>query len=74
MPIPKLTNAILSAAILGFEEQKRSIDAQIDELRTMLSGGPASTAATPEAIRGSVRFPPSFVAGWRSGKRRDGPM
>ena len=50
MPTPKLTNAILSAAILGFEEQKRHIDAQISELRAMLSGGPASTAATSEAV------------------------
>jgi hypothetical protein len=37
-------------AILGFEEQKRRIDAQIAELRSMLSAGPAGTAATPEAI------------------------
>jgi hypothetical protein len=42
MPTPKLTNAILSSAILGFEEQKRHIDVQISELRAMLSGGPAS--------------------------------
>jgi hypothetical protein len=50
MPTPKLTNAIPSAAILGFEEQKRRIDAQIAELRAMPSGGPASTAATAEAV------------------------
>jgi hypothetical protein len=50
MPTPKLTNAILSAAIPGFEEQKRRIDSQINELRSMLSGGPASPAATAEAI------------------------
>jgi hypothetical protein len=35
MPTPILTNSILSAAILGFEEQKHGIDAQIAELRTM---------------------------------------
>src|ERR1039458_8827062 len=38
MPI-KLTNEILTAAVLGFEEQKRNIDAKIAELRTMLPGG-----------------------------------
>jgi hypothetical protein len=43
MAIPKMTNAIIEAAILGFEEQKRQIDAQIAELRAMLSG----TAAAP---------------------------
>jgi len=48
MPAPKLTNEIISAAILGFEGQKRQIDDQIAELRAMLSGVPAETAATPE--------------------------
>jgi hypothetical protein len=50
MPITKLTPEIITAAILGFEEQKRHIDSQIGELKAMLSGGPAETAAaTPEA-------------------------
>ena len=31
--LPKLTNEIIDAAILGFEEQKRRIDAQIAELQ-----------------------------------------
>jgi murein L,D-transpeptidase YafK len=44
----KLTNEVISAAILGFEEQKRHIDSQIAELRAMLSGGPAEPAATKE--------------------------
>jgi hypothetical protein len=44
----KLTHEIISAAILGFEEQKRHIDSQISELRAVLSGGSAETA-TPEA-------------------------
>jgi hypothetical protein len=33
----KLTPEIISAAILGFEEQKRHIDANIAELRAILS-------------------------------------
>ena len=45
---PKLTGEIITAAILGFEEQKRQIDTKIAELRAMLPGGPA-TPATPEA-------------------------
>ena len=48
MPIQRLTPEIITAAILGFEEQKRHIDSKIAELRAMLSGGPAETAA-PEA-------------------------
>ena len=49
MPIQKLTPEIITAAILGFEEQKRHIDSKIAELRAMLPGGPGETAATPEA-------------------------
>lgn len=46
---PKLTPEIITAAIEGFESQKRRIDDQIAELRVLLSGGPAESAATPEA-------------------------
>ena len=49
MPITKLTPEIITAAILGYEEQKRQIDSQISDLKAMLSGGPAETAATAEA-------------------------
>jgi len=45
----KLTNEIITAAIQGFETQKARIDQQVAELRAILSGGPAETAATPEA-------------------------
>jgi hypothetical protein len=38
MAIPKLTNEIVDAAILGFEEQKRRIDAQIAELQGLRNG------------------------------------
>jgi hypothetical protein len=48
MPIQRLTPEIITAAILGFEEQKRHIDTKIGELRAMLPGGPAETAATPK--------------------------
>ena len=51
MPTQKLTAEIINAAIEGFESQKRRIDAQIAELRAMLSGGPAETAAIPEPAK-----------------------
>src|ERR1035441_3865401 len=47
-----LTAEILTAAIDGFESQKTKIDAQIAELRAMLSGGPSEPAATPEPPTG----------------------
>ena len=40
MPIHKLTKDIITAAIQGFEGQKKGIEAQIAELRQTLSGGP----------------------------------
>ena len=48
MPTSKLTPEIITAAIEGFESQKRQIDEQISELRSMLTGS-AETATTPEA-------------------------
>jgi hypothetical protein len=48
MPTQTLTPGIITAAIDGFESQRRRIDNQIAELRAMLSGGPNQT--TPEAI------------------------
>ena len=52
MPTPKLTNEIITAAILGFEQQKRQIDTKIGELRAMLPGGTTQSAATPETPTG----------------------
>jgi len=44
-----LTPEIITAAILGFEEQKRRIDSRITEFRALLDGSAKPTAATPEA-------------------------
>jgi hypothetical protein len=41
----KLMNEILTAAIDGFEAQRRRIDDQIAEIRQMLDGGPKPDAA-----------------------------
>jgi len=51
----KITTEILTAAVLGFEEQKRRIDLQIAEIRQMLDGGTKPTAATPEVPKGKRR-------------------
>ena len=44
----KLTNEIITAAVAGYESQKTRIDQQIAELRSLLTGGPAKTAATAD--------------------------
>ena len=46
----KFTNEILTAAILGFEGQKRHIDSKIVELRAMLDGS-TEPATTPEPAK-----------------------
>jgi hypothetical protein len=55
MPTHKLTPEIIKAAILGFEQQKLQIDAEIAELRAMLPGGHAEPTATSEAPKGKRR-------------------
>lgn len=47
MANPKLTNEIIEAAIFGFEEQKRRLDAQIAELRAMHTGAQSATTRQP---------------------------
>jgi len=47
----KLTNTIITAAITGFELQKKSIDAQIAELRGMMNGTAEAEAAPAKATR-----------------------
>src|SRR5258708_1451342 len=54
MRAPKLSNAILEAAIAGFEAQKERLDAQIAELRQLMTGD--STGAAPTAEPGRKRW------------------
>ena len=49
--LPKLTKEIITAAIDGFEEQKRRIDGQIAELRAQLSGGQAAERVPESSAR-----------------------
>src|SRR5690349_12342816 len=53
--VPQLTNEIINAAIFGFEEQKRRLDAQIAELRAMLSPGPNGSAGSTRPAEPAVR-------------------
>jgi len=46
MPIQKLTPEIITAAIQGLESQKEKIEAQLSELRAMLTGSSGKLAAT----------------------------
>jgi hypothetical protein len=62
MPI-KFNTEIITAAIEGFESQKRRIDDQIAELKAMLSGGSTETAATPEPPSGKRKRRKMSVAG-----------
>src|ERR1035441_7808093 len=55
MATHKLTPEIITAAVEGFEQQKLRIDAQIAELRAMLTGTPTATAATSEVPKGKRR-------------------
>src|ERR1035437_3914551 len=55
MATHKLTPEIITAAVEGFEQQKLRIDAQIAELRAMLTGTLTDPAATPEAPKGKRR-------------------
>jgi hypothetical protein len=55
MPTQKLTNDIITAAIEGFEAQKKRIDEQIAELRSFLTGGLAETPK-PGAARKRGKF------------------
>ena len=55
MPTHKLTPEVISAAIVGFEQQKLRLDTQIAELRAMLPGGRTEPTATPEPAKGKRR-------------------
>src|SRR5450432_821012 len=54
MPTPRLTTEVLTAAIGGFEQQKLRLDAQIAELRAILTGTPTEPA-TLEVSKGKRR-------------------
>jgi len=71
--LPTLTKEIIAAAIAGFEGQKHRIDAQIAELRAMLTGtSKAAPATVPiKGTRGGKRkVSPEALERMREGQRR----
>jgi len=67
MPTPRLTPELIAAAVEGYESQKARIDQKIAELRAILSGGPAESAATPEPSAGKA---PEDECRWQEGDCR----
>ena len=67
MPPHKLTPEIITAAILGFQEQRRQIDTKIAELRAWLTGGPSEPAAAEEPATAKKRRKMSAAARKRIG-------
>jgi len=71
MTTPKLNNAVIEAAIAGFELQKAQIDSQISELRSMLTGSVSSAAP---AAHGSPtkrsKFSPETLRRMREAQQR----
>ena len=52
MPTQRLTADVITAAIDGFEAQKKRIDAQIADLRQALTGNGAGGVAASEPVHG----------------------
>ena len=71
MATTKLTNTIIEAAIYGFEAQKRSIDAQIAELRALMTGAPESPSTKEGHPRRKRRkLSPEAIKRMREGQQR----
>jgi hypothetical protein len=67
---PKLTPAIVRAAIEGFENQKKQLDAQIAELREFLEGDTPERAAIPQAdSRKRRKFSPAAIKRMRDAQK-----
>jgi len=68
--MPAFSKPIIEAAIFGFEEQKKSIDAQIAELRSMLTGTPGAATKQPAAKGGRKKFSPAAIERMREAQQR----
>ena len=56
MALPKLTNDILAAALIGFEEQKIQLDTKIAEIQQMLDGGHSEPAVSTATAKPRKKF------------------
>jgi hypothetical protein len=78
--LAKLNNDILTAAIEGFEVQKKRLDAQIAKLRQLMTRGSTGPAATPEpahkrrkiSATGRKRMAEAQRKRWAAAKRQSG--
>jgi hypothetical protein len=68
--MPSLTREIIQAAIDGFEAQKQRLDAQIAELRAMLTGSQAPSAKEPKAGKARRKMSPETLRRMREGQQR----
>jgi hypothetical protein len=66
----KLTNAVLEAAIYGFEAQKKDIDVQIAELRAMMNGATQASTEEAPAKRKKRKISPEALKRMREGQKR----
>ena len=65
-----LTREIIEAAIEGFEYQKRHIDGQIAELRTLLDGSAKAAPAASKPAKGKRKFSAEALERMREAQRR----
>ena len=65
-----LTNDIIDAAIDGFEAQKRRIDEQIAELKSIREGAPSPDGPSAAVKKGGRQFSPATLRRMREGQQR----
>ena len=68
--MPTVTREIIVAAIAGFEAQKERIDAQITELRAMLTGSPATSVAPTKRGKAKRTLSAEAIERIREGQKR----
>ena len=68
--MPKFSKEVIEAAITGFEAQKQNIDAQIAELRALLTGTPPASSATAKRGRTKRKLSPEALERIREGQKR----
>jgi hypothetical protein len=75
MPTKRLSNDILEAAILGYEEQKRQIDKKIAELQAILAERAEHAAKQPAptrrlSVKGRSRIVATTKRRWAAARKR----
>jgi len=68
--MPTLATEIIEAAIDGFEAQKQRLDAQIAELRALLTGGWPVPPKEPKTGKARRKFSPDALRRMREAQQR----